>query len=62
MRTTTLDLMADLCICLVGLRFQLGALHLQNRHSVICATPPVYFGYFGDGGSHELFAQVNLKL
>jgi hypothetical protein len=27
----------------VGLRFELGALHLQSKHSIAWVIPPVYF-------------------
>jgi hypothetical protein len=35
------------CVC-VGLGFELG-LHSQSCRCITRATPPVHFGYFGDG-------------
>jgi hypothetical protein len=47
---------------LIGLSFELRASHLQNRCSVLSHTPNLFSsGYFRDGGSLKVFAQVALN-
>jgi hypothetical protein len=47
---------------LMGLEFELRALHLQSKCSITGATPPVCFALvILEMGALELFAQAGLK-